>query len=67
MGRPNEGYRLHAWDGELHWERWTIADPGPGEVQVAVEACGVGLTVLDGSAHGLRGASPHRRLAWRLT
>ena len=34
MGTPNEGFRLHAWDGALHWERWTIPDPAPGEVQV---------------------------------
>lgn len=47
MSRQNEGLRLHRWDGRLHSERWTIADPGPGEVQVAVEACGVGATVLN--------------------
>ena len=38
----NEGFRLHGWGGPLHWERWQLADPGPTEVQVEVEACGVG-------------------------
>ncbi len=45
----NEGFRLHEWGGPLHWERWQLADPGPTEVQVEVEACGVGLTVLNNS------------------
>lgn len=43
----NEGLRLHDWSGRMHWERWEIPDPAPGEVQVAVEACGVGLTVVN--------------------
>jgi propanol-preferring alcohol dehydrogenase len=43
----NEGWRLRAWDGRPRWERWPAPPPGPGEVQVRVEACGVGLTVLN--------------------
>ena len=49
MPTDNEGYRLHEWGGPLRWERWALPDPPPGEVQVAVEACGVGATVLNNS------------------
>jgi D-arabinose 1-dehydrogenase-like Zn-dependent alcohol dehydrogenase len=42
-----EGYRIHAWGGELQWESFEVPDPGPGEVLVRVEACGIGLTVLN--------------------
>jgi D-arabinose 1-dehydrogenase-like Zn-dependent alcohol dehydrogenase len=42
-----DGYRLHAWGGEPRWEAIDLPDPGPGEVLVEVEACGVGLTVLN--------------------
>ncbi len=42
-----EGYRIHAWGGELQWESFEIPDPGPGEALVRVEACGIGLTVLN--------------------
>lgn len=45
MARENDGFRLHRWDGELHREQWMTPDPAPGEVQVEVEACGVGRTV----------------------
>lgn len=38
---------LHAWGGELSHEEVTTPTPGPGEAQVKVEACGVGLTVLN--------------------
>src|SRR5438128_11975742 len=47
MSTENEGFRLHAWSSPLVWEHWMIPEPGPGEVQVRVEACGVGLTVLN--------------------
>ena len=41
------GYRIHAWEADPVWEE--IPDPvaGPGEVLVDVEACSVGLTVLN--------------------
>ncbi len=41
------GYRFHEWSTEPVWEE--IADPSPGvdEVLIEVEACGVGLTVLN--------------------
>ena len=42
-----EGYRNHAWGGELQWESFEIPDPGPGEALVRVEACAIGLTVLN--------------------
>jgi propanol-preferring alcohol dehydrogenase len=42
-----EGYRIHHWGGDLHWETFTIPSPGPGEALVRVEACGIGLTVLN--------------------
>lgn len=45
MGRA--GYRLHEWGGELAWEELPEPSPGEGEVAVDVEACGVGLTVLN--------------------
>ncbi len=41
------GYRIHAWGGPLQWEEWEIASPTSGEVLVQVEACGIGLTVLN--------------------
>lgn len=41
------GYRLHRWGGEPVWEEFARPSPGPGEVLVQVEACGVGLTVLN--------------------
>ena len=41
------GYRLHQWDTDLKWESFEVPEPGPGEVLVRVEACGVGLTVLN--------------------
>jgi D-arabinose 1-dehydrogenase-like Zn-dependent alcohol dehydrogenase len=42
-----EGWRLHAWGGPLRWEPVEVPEPGAGEVLVEVEACGVGLTVLN--------------------
>ena len=41
------GYRLHRWGGELQWEPFEMPDPGPDEALVRVEACGIGLTVLN--------------------
>jgi propanol-preferring alcohol dehydrogenase len=45
--RRQTGYRIHNWDTDLVWESFDLPDPGPGEVMVEVEACGVGLTVLN--------------------
>jgi propanol-preferring alcohol dehydrogenase len=42
-----DGWRLHAWGPDLRWESFEVGRPGPGEVLVEVEACGVGLTVLN--------------------
>ncbi len=42
-----DGWRLHAWGGKPRWESFAIDAPSAGEVLVEVEACGVGLTVLN--------------------
>jgi D-arabinose 1-dehydrogenase-like Zn-dependent alcohol dehydrogenase len=42
-----QGYRVHEWGGDLVWEELAVPEPGPGEVRVDVEACGIGLTVLN--------------------
>lgn len=42
-----EGLRLHAWGGELRRESFADPEPGEGELLVRVEACGIGLTVLN--------------------
>jgi D-arabinose 1-dehydrogenase-like Zn-dependent alcohol dehydrogenase len=41
------GYRIHKWDADPVWETFDLPAPGPGEVTVKVEACGVGLTVIN--------------------
>lgn len=38
---------LHAWGDALEYEKVRVPSPGPGEALVRVEACGVGLTVLN--------------------
>ncbi|OLC38629.1 MAG: hypothetical protein AUH81_03710 [Candidatus Rokubacteria bacterium 13_1_40CM_4_69_5] len=38
---------LHQWGGEVTSEEVSTPSPGPGEALVKVEACGVGLTVLN--------------------
>lgn len=38
---------LHKWGGEVTLEEVATPRPGPGEALVKVEACGVGLTVLN--------------------
>lgn len=45
--REVQGYRIHQWGGDLQWESFHIGDPGPGEALVEVEACSIGLTVLN--------------------
>ncbi len=41
------GYRIQQWGGALRWESFEVPDAKPGEVLVRVEACGIGLTVLN--------------------
>ncbi|MPZ53178.1 MAG: alcohol dehydrogenase catalytic domain-containing protein [Acidimicrobiia bacterium] len=41
------GYRIHEWGGDLVEEEFPVPQPGPGEVGIEVEACGIGLTVLN--------------------
>lgn len=41
------GYRIHGWGEVPVWEEIPDPTPGPGEVAIEVEACGVGLTVLN--------------------
>ncbi len=42
-----QGYRVHEWGAEPVWDEIPDPSPGPGEVSIDVEACGVGLTVLN--------------------
>lgn len=51
------GYRLRAWGEEPQWEEMPTPKPAPGEVLVEVEACGVGLTVLNALRGDLAGES----------
>ena len=51
------GYRIHAWGTEPVRETFDRAGPLPGEVLIEVEACGVGLTVLN-SIRGDLGNDP---------
>lgn len=41
------GYRIHQWGADLQWESFQRPAPGHGEVLVRVEACSIGLTVLN--------------------
>ncbi len=41
------GYRVYQWGVDPRWESFPIPSPGLGEVLVEVEACGVGMTVLN--------------------
>jgi D-arabinose 1-dehydrogenase-like Zn-dependent alcohol dehydrogenase len=52
-----EGYRLHRWGDAPRWEAFSLPEPRRGEVLVEVEACGVGLTVLN-CMNGALGDSP---------
>ena len=47
MTATQSGFRVHAWGQDPVWEEFERAVPQGGEVEVAVEACGVGLTVLN--------------------
>lgn len=72
MSEQQTGYRAHAWDGELHWERFARGTPGEGEVLVEVAACGIGLTVLNylggnlGTDPGLLPRVPGHELVGRV-
>ena len=41
------GYQVHAWGSEPVWGELSEPVPGPDEVLIEVEACSVGLTVLN--------------------
>src|SRR5256885_141606 len=41
------GYRIRAWGEDPVWEQFERTPPRAGEAVVAVDACGVGLTVLN--------------------
>lgn len=41
------GYRAHSWGSDPVWEELPDPTPGVGEVLIEVEACSVGLTVLN--------------------
>jgi propanol-preferring alcohol dehydrogenase len=45
-----KGYRVHAWGEDPIWEDLPQPEPGPDEVLVEVEACGVGLTVINATS-----------------
>lgn len=42
-----QGFRIHEWGGDLRWEAFRRPTPGEAEVLVQVEACGIGMTVLN--------------------
>jgi D-arabinose 1-dehydrogenase-like Zn-dependent alcohol dehydrogenase len=42
-----DGYRIVEWGVDPVWHRFDVESPGPGEVLIGVEACGIGLTVLN--------------------
>lgn len=52
-----KGLRLHEWAGPLHLEEWPEPSPASHEVLVRVQACGIGLTVLN-CMRGDLGADP---------
>lgn len=41
------GYRVHEWGADPLWEELADPEPAAGEVLIDVEACSVGLTVLN--------------------
>lgn len=41
------GYRVRSWGSEPVWEEFPVPEPGDGELLIQVEACGIGLTVLN--------------------
>jgi propanol-preferring alcohol dehydrogenase len=67
-----QGFRVHTWGTDPVWDEMPRPDAGPGEVLVQVEACGVGLTVLNcingnlGDDPGLLPRVPGHELAGRV-
>jgi propanol-preferring alcohol dehydrogenase len=49
QGRPdfNEGFRIDSWGSEPVWATFELRQPKHGEALVRVDACSVGLTVLN--------------------
>ena len=47
LSQSQSGYRIHRWGHEPVWEEFPLRPPEVGEATVRVEACGVGLTVLN--------------------
>ncbi len=47
LAESQSGYRIHRWGHEPVWEEFPRRQPAAGEATVRVEACGVGLTVLN--------------------
>ena len=47
MSETMQAWRIHEWGGEPVLEDVPRPDPGPGDVLVQVEACSIGLTVLN--------------------
>jgi propanol-preferring alcohol dehydrogenase len=41
------GWRITDWDGEPAWQEFPVLQPTEDEVLIRVEACGVGLTVVN--------------------
>ncbi len=41
------GYRVKAWGTDPVWEEFQVPVPGAGELLIQVEACSIGLTVLN--------------------
>lgn len=57
-----QGYRIHAWGGPMLWEQWETPQPGAGEALIRVEACGIGLTVLNSIRGDLSDTAPLPRV-----
>lgn len=66
------GYRVRRWGEDPQWEPFAVPSPGANEVLVEVEACGVGLTVLNcingdlGNDAGLLPRVPGHELVGRV-
>jgi propanol-preferring alcohol dehydrogenase len=43
----NEGLRIHAWGSDPVWETFERRVPGDGEALIQLDACSIGLTVLN--------------------
>lgn len=47
MSPSENGYRIHHWGDEPAWEPIPVPEPGPDELLIEIEACGIGGTVLN--------------------